>query len=155
MIISEAGGGSWFCWCLLSELGELVDWKTSLFWFPVIVCCLFAKHGCCHLVWPEYFFEILDFFCENVGKKMRKRSKLCKKNENVCSEIQFLGFLLLNILDQIFKISTIAESLVTLFLICCPAMRYHLSCKTYHFHQIIDWLLFFQNDQGSCSLEWF
>ena len=45
---------------------------------------------------------------------MWKRPKLCKKNENSCDKIQVIAFLLLNILDQIFKISTIVETLVTL-----------------------------------------
>ena len=47
-------------------------------------------------------------------EKLRKRPKLCKKSENLCYKIQSNGFLLLNIMDQIFKISTIVETLVTL-----------------------------------------
>ena len=51
-----------------------------------------------------------------------KRPKLCKKNENSCNKIQFFGFLLINILDEIFKISTIVENLVTL---PDPTLQYH------------------------------
>ena len=37
------------------------------------------------------------------------------KSEKLCNEIQFTIFLLLNIVDQIFKISTIVETLVTVY----------------------------------------
>ena len=59
------------------------------------------------------FFEILDFFSENVEKIVKKGQNCIKKNENLCNKIQFIEFLLLNIVDQIFKISTIVETLVT------------------------------------------
>ena len=37
-----------------------------------------------------------------------------KKGKKFCNKIQFTGFLLQNFMDQIFKISTIVETLVTL-----------------------------------------
>ena len=39
--------------------------------------------------------------------------KIVLKSENSYNKMQFTGFLLLNILDQILKISTIVETLVT------------------------------------------
>ena len=39
--------------------------------------------------------------------------KIKLKSEKLCNKIRFIGFLFLKILDQIFKISTIVESLVT------------------------------------------
>ena len=43
-----------------------------------------------------------------------KKAKILLNSVNLCYIIQFTGFLLLNIMDQIFKISTIVETLVAL-----------------------------------------
>ena len=43
-----------------------------------------------------------------------KRPKICIKIKNLFNKMQSFGFLLLNYLDQIFKIFTIVETLVTL-----------------------------------------
>ena len=66
------------------------------------------------VVWPEHFWNCI-FFWWKCGEKIEKNNKIVKKSENLCNKIQFFWFLLLNILDQNFKISTIVESLVTLF----------------------------------------
>ena len=64
--------------------------------------------------WPEPFFEIVEFFKGNGGKNCEKGAKLYKKVKiHVISRIQFIGFLLENILYQIFKFFTIVETLVT------------------------------------------
>ena len=60
-------------------------------------------------------------------KFFEKGPKLCKKVKS-CNKRQFTEFLLLNIVDQIFKISTIVETLVTVFaadiaLWAAPSMR--------------------------------
>ena len=45
-----------------------------------------------------------------------------KKKENLYNKIQYMAFLLLNIVDQFFKISTIVETLVTVGKPGNPAM---------------------------------
>ena len=47
-------------------------------------------------------------------EKIEEETKIVKKSEDLCYKIQFIRFLLLNILDQNFKISTIVETLVKL-----------------------------------------
>ena len=42
-----------------------------------------------------------------------KKGQNCVKSENLCSKIHFTEFLLINIVDQILKIYTIVETLVT------------------------------------------
>ena len=49
------------------------------------------------------FFEIVDFFSKNVGNIVEKAQNCVKKMKILITKIQFNGFLLLNILDQIFK----------------------------------------------------
>ena len=57
------------------------------------------------------FLEIVNFLKWKCGKK----SKILWKSENYSyNEIQFIVFLLQNVFDQIFEISTIVENLVTL-----------------------------------------
>ena len=58
-------------------------------------------------------FWKFEFFSENV-EKIEKKGQNCIKSTNLCNKIQFTEFLLLNIVDQIFKISTIVETLVTI-----------------------------------------
>ena len=43
--------------------------------------------------------------------------KIMLKNENVCNKTHFIGFLLRNILYQMFKIYAIVEILVTLCIV--------------------------------------
>ena len=50
---------------------------------------------------------------------MKKGQNFVKKSENLCNKIKFTEFLLLNIVDQIFKISTIVETLVTVADVYC------------------------------------
>ena len=51
-------------------------------------------------------------------EKIEKTAKIVYKSENLCNKIQFTKFLLLNIVDQIFKISKIVETLVTVIGYC-------------------------------------
>ena len=58
------------------------------------------------------FFESLIFFKNENVEKFLIKGQNCIKID-LCNKIQFTEFLLLNIVDQIFKISTIVETLVT------------------------------------------
>ena len=58
------------------------------------------------------FSEIVHFLVK-MWKKLWKWSKLSRKGQNLCIKTQYIGFLLLNIMDHIFKISTFVETLVT------------------------------------------
>ena len=58
-------------------------------------------------------FETLNFFSENVEKIVKKCQNFAKVK--ICPlKYNLLNFHLLNIVDKIFKISTIVETLVTL-----------------------------------------
>ena len=59
------------------------------------------------------FFESIEIFYWKCEENCEKGPKLCLKSENLCYKIQFTKFLFLNIVVQIFKISTIMETLVT------------------------------------------
>ena len=50
-----------------------------------------------------------------------KKGQNCVKSENLCSKKHFTEFLLINIVDQILKISTIVENLVTVVACTTPS----------------------------------
>ena len=90
------------------------------------------------LVWPEHFFKLLKFFLWKCGENFWKGPKLWKKyGENSWFFLWVFNFLFLNILDQIFKISTIAGTLDTL---STGTRRVAVECDQSHFWKV--WTVF-------------
>ena len=55
-------------------------------------------------------------------RKIVGKGQNCANSKTLCYKIQFTGLLLLNIMDQNFKISTIMETLVTLSIVAAKLL---------------------------------